>query len=138
METRRHTDETDRDFTKGTTVGGPPVDGHDGGVEFEEEGDLWNGVIFLWDSKGLVVAGTLMCALVAFGISLAMPKQYRSALATVFVAPPTFSSQLRPPVLAVEAYEQLAGSDFVRNKTVERLRGEGRPPVSDRVSIKVH
>lgn len=83
--------------------------------------DLWQIMLKLWEGRLLIVAGTAASAIVALAISLSLPKKYQ-AMATIFITPPTFTTDLRPPSFSVEAYERLARSEYMQNQVVQELR----------------
>lgn len=93
----------------------------------DDELDLWRVALAIWSARWLVVGGTLAAVFAATVITLLIPKTYE-ATATIFVTPPTFSSQLKSPALSVEAYAQLAESDYivdlVRNEVLQKTQSD--------------
>jgi uncharacterized protein involved in exopolysaccharide biosynthesis len=87
----------------------------------EEPLNLWPTVLSLWQRRWMILGGTAIVAAVAFASSVLSPKEY-TALATVFVTPPTLASDLKPTPFSVEAYERLADSDFIKSRVAEELR----------------
>ncbi len=87
----------------------------------DEPFDPWPTIAALWQRKRMLVAGTVAASAAALLVSLALPKQY-TALATVFVTPPTLANDLKPIPLSVEAFERLANSDFIKNRVAQDLR----------------
>lgn len=83
--------------------------------------DAWAIAVGLWRLRWFVFGGTLLFVAGVYGVSLVLPKKY-SALATIFVTPPTFASDLKPSAFSVEAYERLANSDYIQSRLLERLR----------------
>ena len=98
----------------------PPVD--------DDTIDVWSIMLDLWRARWIVALGTLSATIVALVVSLLLPKSYE-ATATVFVAPSTFSTSLKSPMLSVEAYARLAESDYIRNVVRESLGKDANPSV---------
>jgi uncharacterized protein involved in exopolysaccharide biosynthesis len=83
--------------------------------------DLRAGFELLWQKRYLIVGFTLAAAVLTVLLTLLMPRQYR-AEATVFLTPPTYATTLRPPVMAVEAYAELAETEHILDKVDGVLR----------------
>lgn len=69
----------------------------------------------------LVFGLGIAAALVVFLILQFFVEPVYESSATLIVVPPTFSSQLKPPVLTVQGYQKLLESDAVLSETVHRL-----------------
>ena len=78
----------------------------------------------LWKRRALIVGVSLGLAVLAFMVSLALPRQYESR-ATLLVQPPVFSTELRPATLDVETYESIVNSDSMKSRVREKLIGDG-------------
>ncbi len=89
----------------------------------DESLDLYRVIVGVWDARWVVIAGVVAAVSVAAVGSLLLPKAY-AATATVLVTPPTFSTDLKPAALSVEAYARLAESDLVRDRVRESLAKE--------------
>ncbi|MGH8637366.1 MAG: Wzz/FepE/Etk N-terminal domain-containing protein [Burkholderiales bacterium] len=83
--------------------------------------DLRAYVQLLWRNRVVLVGVTLLAAVLAVFVSFLMPRQYR-AEATVFLTPPTYTTTLRPPVMAVEAYAQFAETQHILDTVDTELR----------------
>jgi uncharacterized protein involved in exopolysaccharide biosynthesis len=102
------------------------VRGPNRSVEPEEDEtlDLYRVLVGAWDAKWIVVAGIVAAVMAAAAGSALLPKVYQ-ATATVLITPPTFSTDLKPQPLSVEAYARLAESDLVRDRVRETLLAGG-------------
>ena len=85
---------------------------------------LWAILTDLWEWRFLIVGTTILAGVAAFVFGTLAPKRY-DALATVFVTPPTFVSELKPAPFSIEAYDRLAKSDYVTARTMEAARKQG-------------
>jgi uncharacterized protein involved in exopolysaccharide biosynthesis len=102
----------------------PPVRPRREDRDVPEEVDVWGFVLSVWNARRFILVATIAAAIFGAVVSLLLPKSYE-AIATVFVTPPAFASQLTPPALSVEAYERLARSDYIRNELTRKLRTQG-------------
>ncbi|HXG54534.1 MAG TPA: Wzz/FepE/Etk N-terminal domain-containing protein [Vicinamibacterales bacterium] len=82
--------------------------------EWAEHGelDIFDGVLFLWRYRYLIVAVTLTALCLGFLVTKFLPKQY-TATSTVFVNTPRAQNPLAPEVLSIEGLERLASSELV-------------------------
>ena len=83
----------------------------------------------LWDSRYLIVAATIVCAVVAVGVASFRPPRFQSR-ATLVLMPPPFKeaekqdemSSLIPKVLGVRDYAALLRSDDVLMEVIAQIR----------------
>lgn len=78
----------------------------------------------VWGRRYWIVAITAGCALMGLIVAALRPDTYQ-ATATLIVLPPTFSTELKPPVLPVEVYRVLAESSTIEAKVTNTLEAEG-------------
>jgi uncharacterized protein involved in exopolysaccharide biosynthesis len=83
--------------------------------------DAWEIANALWRGRAFIATGALLAASAALTASLMVSKKYE-AIATVFITPPTFSTELKAPPFSVEAYARLAESDFITASTIVEAR----------------
>lgn len=88
--------------------------------DYEPGLDLSWYVRVLWKRRWLIVLVTLLCGVLAFLGSQLLPKQYR-AVATLFIQPPLFASELRPEPLSVESYQSIVQSPAILEMTRQEL-----------------
>ncbi|MBN2308818.1 MAG: hypothetical protein JXR94_07610, partial [Candidatus Hydrogenedentes bacterium] len=96
----------------------------------------WDVFLPIWTRKWWILAGMLLCAAVAAGVSLVMPETFESK-ATLVLMPPPFKEQsdemsgLIPKVLGVRDYEIMLRSDGLLVRVEEAIRGLGTWPEAD-------
>jgi uncharacterized protein involved in exopolysaccharide biosynthesis len=81
-------------------------------------------VLDLWEWRLLIAAAIVVSGVAALVLGVLAPKRYE-ALATVFVTPRTFSSELKPPPFSIEAFDRLAKSDYVTARVVDAAKKQG-------------
>src|SRR5258708_810960 len=133
---------TEDAHTRNMSSAGPHLDmgetaarpGGESGIDIRSE------LLLLWRWRGVVIAGTLVFVFPALVIAFVVPSSYQ-ATATVFINPPLFEEAKQPSVFSIEAYERLAGSEFIRNQLLQQL-GEkklvGTGPLPARLSTSIY
>ena len=84
---------------------------------------IWARVDYLWQRRVLILGATIAAAVVAALVTFTMPRRYR-AEATIFLTPPTYKTTLRPGVMSVEAYAQLAETEHMLALVDARLKAK--------------
>lgn len=75
----------------------------------------------LWRYRSVLLLALVIGAVLGWGLARLVPDAYE-ARSTVFITPPNFSNDLSPRPLAMEAYEELAQSEYIRDRLVAELR----------------
>lgn len=95
----------------------------------------------LWAGKFLILAGTVVCALAAGGVSFLLPKTYESS-STLVLFPTPFKqaedavSKLIPRVLSISDYDILLRSDGTLKQVADKIRAMGTWTEEDLKSIE--
>jgi capsular polysaccharide biosynthesis protein len=85
--------------------------------------DIRSELLILWRWRRIIISSMVVAVVLATVTSLMTPRVYQ-ATATVFVNAPVFSDDKQPLLFSVEAYERLAGSEFIHNQLAEKLRAD--------------
>ncbi len=90
----------------------------------------------VWKAKLLILAGTLLCAFVAGGVTFTLPKTYESS-ATLVLFPTPFKqaedavSKLIPRVLTISDYDILLRSEGTLKQVADKIKVLGTWPEKD-------
>lgn len=78
----------------------------------------------------MAVPAVVTAAFTVLIVYLFIPRSYEAS-AVLVIAEPRFTSELKPPVLSVQAYQNLLGSDAVIAEARQRLQAKGQLDKSD-------
>jgi uncharacterized protein involved in exopolysaccharide biosynthesis len=84
-------------------------------------------VRFFRRSWRLIVGAAAVAAIGTAIVLLALGREY-GAVATLVIVPPTVRSDLKPPTLSVQSYQEILESDEVIGEARKKLLGEGAIP----------
>ncbi len=94
----------------------------------------------LWRGKGLIILGTLVCAVTAAIVSLSMSKTFEASTSLLLFPPPFKGhddmSSLMPRTLGVPDYEILLKSDGVLRQAADIVRDAGTWEEEDLASLE--